>query len=50
MREAPAGKPATVREDADKYLKVVDTGSLMIDATEEPDSMFFQHLQSYGGE
>ena len=41
MREAPAGKLETVREDADGYLKVVDTGPSMVEVTEEPDNTFF---------
>ena len=49
LRDAPAGKPAFVKEDADRCLKVVDTGPSMVDVTEEPDITFFQHLRSYGG-
>ena len=50
LRDAPAGKLATVKEDTDGCLEVVDTGPLMVDETEEPDSTFFQHLRSYGEE
>ena len=50
LREAPTGKPATTKEDADECPKVVDTGPSIVDATEEQDGTFFQHLRSYGGE
>ena len=50
MARCTRGKPATGKEDADGCLKVVDTGPAMVDETEERNSTFLQHLQSYGGE
>ena len=46
----PREKRATVKEDTDGCLKLVDIGPSMVDETEELDSTFFQHLRSYAGE
>ena len=49
QREAIAGKPVTVQEDGDKFLKVVDTGPPLWEEAEEVEDTFHQHLRSYGG-
>ena len=49
LREAPTGEPATVKEEANGCLKVIDTGPPLATATEEMESSFLQHLRSYGG-
>ena len=49
LREAPVGESASVKEEANGYLKVIDTGPPLATATEELESSFLQHLRSYGG-
>ena len=49
LREAPVGEPATVKEEANGCLKVIDTGPPLATATEELESSFLQHSRSYGG-
>ena len=50
MREASAGEPATVKEEANGCRKVIDTGPPLATAAEELENSFLQHLRSYGGE
>ena len=44
------GEPATVKEEANGCLKVIDTGPLLDTATGEPEGGFLQHLLRYRGE
>ena len=50
IQEAPVGEPATVKEEANSCLKVIDTGPPLATAAEELESSFLQHLRSYRGE
>ena len=49
LKEAPVGEPATIKEETNGCLKVIDTGPPLVTATEELESSFLQHLKSYGG-
>ena len=50
LREAPEGDLATVKEEANGCLKVIDTGPPLATATEELEGSFLQPLRNYGGE
>ena len=49
LREAPVGEPATVKEEANGCLNVIDMGPPLATTTEELESNFLQHPRSYWG-